>query len=173
MQAVQLDYTWWHGECYGCAVGMQAQATVHLPMMMWTKKTHGHVLTQLLWLHRHSLLCLLTLTCICGQKMITDCLPCSIANNCMFACKRQCAQGQSDHYPNSLMPQLSPATHISGRQCVVRQQIALCRKYVDYTALYSPLANLAFLTSLQLVIMCTLQSAAMVELHVACEQVQV
>ena len=145
MQAVQLDYTWWHGECYGCAVGMQAQATLHLPMMMWTWKTHGHVLTQLLWLHRHSLLCPLTLTCICGQKMITDWLQCSITNNCTYTCKRQCAQGQSDHYQNSLMPQLS---RISGRQCVVRQQITLCRKYVDYTALYSPLANLAFLTSL-------------------------
>ena len=43
-------------------------------------KTYNFFLTQLLWLHRHSFLCPLTLTCMwthCGQKMITDWLSCS------------------------------------------------------------------------------------------------
>ena len=62
---------------------LSGRSSISTAVIRWTWKTHGRedmhfFLTQLLWLHRHSLLCPLPLTCMwthCGQKMITDWLP--------------------------------------------------------------------------------------------------
>ena len=62
---------------------LSGRSSISTAVIRWPWKTHGRedmhfFLTQLLWLHRHSLLCPLPLTCMwthCGQKMITDWLP--------------------------------------------------------------------------------------------------
>ena len=74
---------------------MHTAWSISTTVIRWAWKTHGRedmlfFLTQLLWLHRHSLLCPLPLICMwthCGQKMITDWLPCSTRNKlhaCMY-----------------------------------------------------------------------------------------
>ena len=105
---------------------LSGRSSISTAVIRWAWKTHGRedmhfFLTQLLWLHRHSLLCPLPLTCMwthCGQKMITDWLPCSTRNKlhaCMYTA--MCTRSVRSSSKLSHTTALTTYTHF-GRQAM-------------------------------------------------------
>ena len=94
------------------------RSSISTAVIRWTWKTHGRedmhfFLTQLLWLHRHSLLCPLPLTCMwthCGQKMIADWLPWLASIPCAYACNVQTTALYTIYIPGLSFLLLFPLT---------------------------------------------------------------